>query len=181
MKNPQRKYLVNHIRTAEQLAKEHGTLPHPYALVTHGYRSLYEAMRKNPEAFTHITQDHKRRALSENVALAEQLAKAHGSKKGRTVSEHAHTAEQLAKKHGKLPGPGWLVMHGYRGLYQAMWKHPEAFAHVPQNKKVKTLEVGQKTFEDLRQVIGRTTRTLEEWALEAEELATAHGRLPIPG
>ena len=30
MKNPQRKYLVNHIRTAEQLAKEHGTLPHPY-------------------------------------------------------------------------------------------------------------------------------------------------------
>ena len=38
-----------------------------------------------------------------------------------------------------------------------------------------TQALGQKTFEDLRQVIGRTTRTLEEWVLEAEELAEKNG------
>jgi len=31
-----------------------------------------------------------------------------------------------------LPSPSWLVRNGYYGIYDAMRKYPEAFAHIQQ-------------------------------------------------
>ncbi len=61
------------------------------------------------------------------------------------------------KLHGILPNPGWLVAHGYNGLYCVMHKHPEAFAHITQDKRFKTLA---------------------EYVHTAEQLAEQHGKLP---
>jgi hypothetical protein len=38
---------------------------------------------------------------------------------------------------GSLPPPTWLRTHGYSGLETAMRRHPEAFAHIPQDRKRK--------------------------------------------
>lgn len=65
----------------------------------------------------------------------------------------------MKKAPGTLPSPTWLYENGYKGLLQAIWAHPEAFAHISQR---------------------RLTRKAEEWVTEAERLAKQHGELPNP-
>ena len=132
---------TEHVKTAEQLAKQHGKVPGSRWLVAHGYNGLYRAIGPHPEAFAHLPQDSKCK------------------RRGRTLGEYLALAEQLAKEQSKLPGPGWLVTHGYFGLYQAMHKHPEAFVHIPQDRRIKTLAEHVKT---------------------AEQLAKRHEKLPNP-
>ena len=107
------KSLAEHIQEAKQLAKEHGALPNPRWLTTHGYMGLDYAKRHHPEAFAGIKQE---------------------SKKGKSLVEHVHDAKLLVKKCGTLPNPRWLRDHGFGGLCQAMSKHPEAFANASQKR-----------------------------------------------
>ena len=48
----------------------------------------------------------------------------------------------MAKKkiNGMLPSEKWLKENGYSGLVEVMKKHPEKFAHVPQNKNEEKAE-----------------------------------------
>ncbi len=67
-----------------------------------------------------------------------------------TINEAVRTAEKMVKTNGgTLPNPKWLRETGYSGLCVAMRKHPELFAHIPQEKG----------------------RTPEEWVRTAEKLA----------
>jgi hypothetical protein len=66
----------------------------------------------------------------------------------------------MKKAPGILPSPKWLTSHGYHGLYSAMRKHPERFAHIRQRCRV--------------------WRTEHEWVAEAKRLAKQHGMLPEP-
>ena len=79
-----------------------GILPSTGWLQANGYHSLDDAMRKHPEAFAHIRQDHRRR----------------------TAEEWVSEADRLVQKRRELPNPGWLRANGYRGLERAMRKHP---------------------------------------------------------
>jgi len=93
-------------------------------------------MWAHPEAFAHIQQDRKHRTLDEAVSVA----------------------ECLARKHGNLPCRHWLRHNGFSWLRDAMWAHPEAFAHIQQDR--------------------RKYRTSDEWLSVAEGLARIHGKLP---
>ena len=74
-------------------------------------------MRKHPELFSHIEQE---------------------SKKGKTPKEQVAIAEQLAKNEKALPNYSWMIDHGHNGVYQAMKKYPDLFAHIEwkSNEKV---------------------------------------------
>ena len=78
----------------------------------------------------------------------------------RTPQEWVPIAEELAKQNGgKLATAAWLDSHGYNALVQIIHKYPELFAHIPQE---------------------RTTRSLEEWVVVAEETARKHSGI-LPG
>jgi N6-adenosine-specific RNA methylase IME4 len=118
--------------------KAPGILPSKSWLQANGYNRLYQAMKAHPERFAHIQREHKRNTPGEWVSVA----------------------ERLARKCGKLPSRGWLLANGCDGLYQAMWAHPERFAHIQRERKY---------------------HTPDEWVSVAERLARKHGRLPSPG
>jgi N6-adenosine-specific RNA methylase IME4 len=126
------------VSTAEKLAKKFGKLPCPKWLQKNGFCGLYSRVKNHPELFAHIPQDRKQRTPLEWVSIA----------------------EKLAKKHGKLPHPGWLEDHGFRGLYHFILSHPKLFSHIPQDSK--------------------KGRTPVEWVAIAEKLAKKHGKLPNP-
>lgn len=100
------------VSVAERLVRKHGKLPSPGWLQRSGLRGLYDAMRTYPERFAHIPQAHK----------------------FRTPDEWVSVAERLARKHGKLPCRVWLRHNGFSTLTRAMWKHPNLFAHIPQQR-----------------------------------------------
>jgi hypothetical protein len=102
--------LDRHVQDARGLVKQYGKLPGARWLQTHGYGSLYSAIRKYPERFGVFPRKNKSRRRTPRKWLAE--------------------AEKLVKQHGKLPRPYWLQTHGYWGLYAAMRKHPKLFAHL---------------------------------------------------
>ncbi len=120
---------------AEQLAKEHGgILPNPYWLINNKYGGLYQCIRNNSEKFAHIKQQ---------------------SKKLKSIEEWITTAEQLAKEHGgTLPNYKWLENNRHSGLNTCVRNYPEKFAHIEQDKKLKSIE---------------------EWIVIAEQLAQEHG------
>jgi len=133
-----RQTLAEHLVVAKRLRHEHGRLPNQQWLISHGYGSLSVAIHAHPAAFRRIPQDHK----------------------FKTRGEHLTDATRLRKKHGKLPGPRWLINHGYRGLYKCLLKHPEAFCRVTR---------GWKSNKPLRQHVQ-----------DAKRLAKVHGMLPHP-
>ena len=96
-----------------------GILPCPQWLRSNGYSGLCEMMRKHPEAFAHIPQDRKRQAAEESVPVAERLAAQNG---------------------GTLSNPKWLQQNGYGALAAFIRRHPEAFAHIPQDRKRQAAE-----------------------------------------
>jgi ribosomal 50S subunit-associated protein YjgA (DUF615 family) len=53
------------------------------------------------------------------------------------------------KAKGCLPYSKWLQTHGHGGLAQAMRNHPEAFAHIEQERRVKTVAEHVKNAEAL--------------------------------
>lgn len=129
-----------YVAIAEKLAKEHaGMLPHGGWLERNGFKALALFMWRHPDGFAHIAQDKGRKTAKEWVVFAEDLAK---------------------DSRGSLPYVGWLMAHKYFCLVQQLYLHPEAFAHIPQNKKRKT------------------TR---EWLAIAENLAKHRGVLPSCG
>jgi hypothetical protein len=187
LKNPE-----DWVPVAEKLAKENGgTLQCGHWLNNNGYSALYLAMRRHPELFAHIKQESKAgRNPEEWIPIAEKLAKENGgtlqcghwlrnngySALNRAMQKHpelfAHirqekrvrknpedwvpVAEKLAKKNGgTLQCIYWLDNNGYRGLYRAMRKRPELFAHIKQENKA-----GKKP---------------EEWIPIAEKLAKENG------
>jgi hypothetical protein len=102
---------------------------------------------------------------------------------GRSFDESWRLGPSILKRHG-IPKNKWL------NVWKRLWHR---LALVAQRTKalrldvpfelLKTIDVtggllvlasglcGADTFNDLRKIIGRTTRTLEEWVLVAEELA----------
>ena len=119
--------------------KAPGTLPNPQWLLDHGYGGLVQTMRGRPEAFAHIEQkrDKSRRTHPE---------------------EWVSTAKELAKKHGKIPTRTWLRGHGYGALALAMYKRPELFKRIKQER-----------------------HQVPDWVSVADRLVKQHGKLPNPG
>jgi hypothetical protein len=115
------KILEEHVADADKLAREYnGVLPNQKWLKGNGYIGLAAMIWRHPERFAHIKQN---------------------SLKGKAIEEYIADAEGLAKKHdGVLPGQGWLQEHGYDGLSAMIWRHPERFAHIKQEKLYKTVE-----------------------------------------
>ena len=73
----------------------------------------------------------------------------------RTIDEWIGVAENLAREHGgSLPSRKWLDGNGYCGLRRMIRMHPERFTHIKQEK--------------LR-------KTVEEYVVDAENLARDHG------
>ncbi len=175
---------------AEDLAeKKGGLVPNSGSLQSNGLVGLYEAMRKRPELFAHLTQD----------------------RKTKTAEEWVIVAEDLTLKYGKLPGRAWLNKHQLGGLDFAMQKHRELFTHITQDRKIKTAEEWVIVAEDLALKYGklpggkglnekgfsgltramrkrpelfahitqeRKRTTPEEWVPIGEDLAEKHGGLP---
>jgi len=63
----------------------------------------------------------------------------------------------MKKAPGILPSVNWLLNHGEQELVAAMSRHPEAFAHIKQNRK------------------GAKGRTPREWVCVAKRLMKEHG------
>ena len=123
---------------AERLAEENGgTLPYPAQLQKSGFYGLKCALAKHPKLFAHVPQE---------------------SKRGRVPDEWVPIADRLAEKNGgKLPNHGWLQKNNYRGLSQVLYKLPDLFQHLIQEKKL---------------------YAPDEWVGVAEQLASANGTLP---
>ncbi len=127
------------IAVAERLAnKKGGTLPHYQWLMANGYRGLAHAIQAHRCSFAHIPQDRL--------------------KKAKPLAAYVQDAERLAREYKSLPNSNWLSHHGYRRLDQLRRDHPEAFAHIAQDKwKIKSLA---------------------DYVEDATRLATRYGKLP---
>jgi hypothetical protein len=80
----------------------------------HGYVS--QLINKYPDLFCHIKQHKRLKSPDEWVSFAEKLLLCYG---------------------GILPGPYKLKKDGYSGLENAMYKYPEKFIHIKQDKKLR--------------------------------------------
>jgi len=131
------KSLKEHLSDAEMLAANHrGVLPNMKWLADHGYNGLAQCIMKNRAEFSHLEQAWKGgKSQEEWLAIAGELAAEHG---------------------GTLPNQEWLVKHGYSGLKCCIVEHPDSFAHLEQNRLLKTPD---------------------EWVKIAEGLADDHGGL----
>jgi hypothetical protein len=130
LKNPE-----DWVPVAEKLAKENGgTLQCVQWLNNNGYSGLVHMLRIRPELFAHIKQEKIGRKPEQWVPVAEKLAKENG---------------------GTLQCGHWLDNNGYHGLYRAMKRHPELFAHIKQENKA--------------------GKNAEEWVPIAEKLAKENG------
>jgi hypothetical protein len=180
-------------KIAENLAREHGSLPDGAWLRQHGYEALIQSMTAHPELYVHIPKAERRwKTAEEWIPVAEHLAEQHG---------------------GCLPSKRWLNAHGYEGLRGAKERRPDLFAHVKQprahrrtpeewvivaenlakkHRKLpnpKWLEThGFQQLNNVRlrnpslfahiQQERKSGRTREEWVLIAEELAAKYKGLP---
>lgn len=106
------------VQVAEALEGEHGKLPNTSWLGANGYHGLLSAMSACPELFKHIARE----------------------KCFRTPKEWVRIAEELAKKRGQLPCSAWLLKRGLRGLQVCKLSYPHLFAHIPQERKIKSAE-----------------------------------------
>jgi len=133
-----KKTVEEHIAEAEKLTREYdGVIPSQKWLIENGHGDLVGAIHKYPEMFAHIKRDKFCKHVEEHIADAERLAKEHS---------------------GVLPNQAWLKGNGYSGLSSAIYKYPERFTHIKQEK--------------LR-------KTVEEYVVDAENLARDHdGVLP---
>ena len=114
------KTIEEHVADAEKLAREHGgVLPCQAWLQKHGYSGLVSMDYSHPERFAHIKQENFRKTPEDHIADAEKLARDCG---------------------GVLPNQKWLMENGYSRLANAIYKHPERFAHIRQKKLCKTIE-----------------------------------------
>jgi hypothetical protein len=60
-------------------------------------------------------------------------------RKYRTVQQSVVLAEKLAKKNnGKIPNTQWLIDHNYWPLYRQMLRYPRMFAHLQQERKIRS-------------------------------------------
>jgi hypothetical protein len=115
----ERKTLAETVLLAEKLTKDNGgLLPSATWLEANGHGCIRAAKIRNPETFTHIKQEKVNNSLTENVSIAEKLAKDNG---------------------GLLPPTSWLRTHGYRNVSHALHAYPKAFAHLKRQKLAKTL------------------------------------------
>ena len=104
---------------AEKLAEDNGgVLQNSKWLCMNTFSGLCEAKRNNPDLFAHIPQDRKWRPPEEWVPIAESRAKKSG---------------------GVLPAPTELIKD-CPGLNSPMRHHPDLFAHIPQDKKLRSPE-----------------------------------------
>ncbi|MGA2255137.1 MAG: DEAD/DEAH box helicase [Thermoguttaceae bacterium] len=95
---------------AADLAEKNGGRLPCMATIRREHGGLYQAMRKYPELFKHITQE---------------------KKGGRTAEEWVPILEDLVEKHGRqVLRKVWLEKNGFSGLWAAMRKRPELFAHL---------------------------------------------------
>lgn len=126
--------LADTIKRAEELEKEHGTLPYRNWLIEHGEANIGIMMKKYPEKFSHIKQD---------------------SKRGRTLEESVKYAEKIAKENnGFLPYESQLKKIGGSGLCFVMRKYPDAFKHIPMLRSYPSLEEAIKEAEKLEKEHG---------------------------
>jgi hypothetical protein len=72
------------------------------------------------------------------IKLYESLPRWEWAKQA-TITEWVLEAERLAEEHGVLPNDQWLRDNRYRGLQVSMQVHPEAYAHIKQDRKLKTV------------------------------------------
>jgi polysaccharide deacetylase 2 family uncharacterized protein YibQ len=186
-----RKSVEEQVEAAEKLAKANGgVLQCVTWLQKNGHSGLSFTMYQHPEAFAHIKRESKKgKSVQEQVQTAEKLAKANGgvlqcvnwlqkngpsglsyamykhpeafahikqeSKKGKSVQEQVETAEQLAKENGGvLHDSGWLKKNGHYGLALAKHKHPEAFKHIKQGTRRKSISGHMETAEKLAKTNG---------------------------
>ena len=168
------KTVEEHVIVAEALAKKNGgVIPSTHWLRNNGYGILIEPLHDHPEAFAHLNREIRFTTLAQHVVVAEALAKKNGGRlpayiwlikngqsrlhgamrrnpeafahlkqevKQKTVAEHVIVAENLAKKNGGLlPHKAWLKNHRHAALLDAIYKSPEAFAHLKQEVKQKTV------------------------------------------
>jgi hypothetical protein len=94
----------------QSLIDEHGHIPTPGWLLSHGYERLYRAMRRTPDAF----RQYKRHT------------------KSRTPQQWVKVAKRLIAKYGTIPGYTWLKSRKIIALYFAVRNHPEEFTHLTQ-------------------------------------------------
>jgi superfamily II DNA or RNA helicase len=127
---------AEHLQAAMSLVKKYGAVPNPMWLREHGQSALEVAMRTHPRVFAHLKQERSRE---------------------KTLAKCVLDAKQLAKTHGAVPHQGWLMRHGWDQLVYIKRRYPDAFAHIPQERKRKSLA---------------------ERVDEAKQLAKEHGGLP---
>jgi hypothetical protein len=108
------------VPVAESLANKHdGVLPGSRWRQKNGYSGLDDAMRANPEIFSHIKQHRDRRkSISFWVRVAEKVAFDNG---------------------GVLPCGAWLAKNGYSTMYGCLTKHPSSFSHIKREKQFKSM------------------------------------------
>ena len=129
------------VAEAEALVAKEGLLSYVHDLRKRGHAQLATALECHPEWFAHLPQE---------TALE------------RHRKERVAEAEALLAAQGLLPSVHTLRKCGRVRLVNALSKHPEWFAHLPQTK--------------------RRIRTPDEQVAEATCLAKEHGgKLPSPG
>jgi hypothetical protein len=184
------------VTVAEKLAQENGgKVPAYNGLKSKKYSSLYHAMLRHPGAFCHLSQEKRKKNLTECVEIATTLANDNG---------------------GTLKSQVWLRMNGHVEVASAITRHPDAFSHLGQEKQRKTVAEHVNVAEFLRKnnggILPSTTwlisnghsdlynclkahpkafshltqekikKVLEEHVADAEHLCKTHGgSLPSPG
>lgn len=71
----------------------------------------------------------------------------------KTLAETVRLAEEITKSNGgMLPSRTWLDANGFSGIVACRFKYPEAFAHINQKRKIRTLaenvEIAEKLAEE---------------------------------
>jgi len=130
-----KKTLDEWLEIAEKLEKKYGEVPGPSILEQIGCRSLFSYMLIHKEPFAHIKR-YQRFTGTEELVLV---------------------AEELEKEYELLPSNTWLSENGHKEIVSRKQSNPEAFAHIAQ---------------DMR------TKSISQWVKYAEELAKKYGKLP---
>lgn len=117
-----------YVKIAEDLEKQYGKLPSSKWLKENGHINLASCKIRHPERFAHIYQEYNG---------------------GMNADEYVKIAENLEKQYDILPSSKWLKENGYVNLATYKAKFPKLFAHIEQEKLVKTLDEWVKIAEDL--------------------------------
>lgn len=107
---------VEWVQTAENLAKERGSIPGSTWMLNrkNGFSALYSYMIKNPKLFQHLPWT-----------------------RHPTAEERVVEAKRLLRRHGKLPGAAWLIANGHNGLYVYMKRNPKIFQKFPRDRRTR--------------------------------------------